>query len=202
MKRLYLHGTTKENAEKILLEGFQDIADKTWVISENFAYVRKLESDDEDDNIIKIENFNISLNNIRLTIENAQITAALSNSKYSEIVLFLLEIDDEDIDADTTEGALSSDYVIPSKDFKKYIKRFFTIDNSYDINNRYIYLMNVKMENLNTQILTEDEEKILLSYQHCQDLEDVFYYLLNEKEYNIDNLIECIQHEVIKKESV
>lgn len=194
MKRYYLHGTSMENARKIMKEGFDEIPNRTWQLSENYGYIRSIEFYDEmnysvdPDTVKNWGNKKIIKENILQCIQSAQITAAIQNSKETSIGLILLEIDDEHeglMEDTSSENALKSDYQISAEDFNKFKVEMFEIKKAYRPDCRFIYLHNLPL--LNVRDMDDEDYELMNIFEDC-DIYDVECKLIFDKCYNIDAL--------------
>lgn len=103
--RMY-HGTSMENAKKILKYGFSDEKDTIWNVSDpEMVYLAEEQNPEECD-----DDFDSYITDSKLTaIEAGQIAAAWFNSKSSDTVVFEFEVPEEVIglfeDDDSCENA-------------------------------------------------------------------------------------------------
>ena len=146
--RMY-HGTSMENAKKILKYGFSDEKDTIWNVSDpEMVYLAEEQNPEECD-----DDFDSYITDSKLTaIEAGQIAAAWFNSKSSDTVVFEFEVPEEVIglfeDDDSCENAYGCCQVnaLELNDLisKGQIKvKMHTLHNSYIPYLRIFYLNNL-----------------------------------------------------------
>ena len=146
--RMY-HGTSMENAKKILKYGFSDEKDTIWNVSDpEMVYLAEEQNPEECD-----DDFDSYITDSKLTaIEAGQIAAAWFNSKSSDTVVFEFEVPEEVIglfeDDDSCENAYGCCLVnaLELNDLisKGQIKvKMHTLHNSYIPYLRIFYLNNL-----------------------------------------------------------
>lgn len=185
MKKWYVHGTSKECADKIRNEGFG--GEKTWLLSNDEVYIREVFLDNEE----------INEENIIYAIENAQITAALHGSLNPSISLIFMLIDEDTVYPDMTYGAIETDKCITydvANNLDKSEFKEIVISNGYDIYNRYFYLQSLNMDNLNLDYLSDSELNILKAYKEGE-FNSSLYDLLMPYGYDTSNYSTFLKNE-------
>lgn len=149
------HGTTKENFKRIMESGF-DPQNQNWNCSNNgYIYFWGYDPDQEHENSLDEESEALHMSN-----GNAQITAAIQNSKETDIVIIEMHLNEEilenDYSCENMNGAFEVDaHDLDIKDIKKvytadynpclrlfYVRGLFNGDNMYfDRSNFNVYEM-------------------------------------------------------------
>lgn len=156
MRRLF-HGTTKENYQSILENGFNgDLAPSmVWNVSDSsvtyFYDSSKEEFDDQEECIYRC-------------ISNAQITASVHKYLGNEIIVMELEVDDELCEDDESCGpAMVDTATVIDNDYLdvSMIKKVYISDDAYSPFLRLYFLSCVNHDYLNKDDITSTELTIV-----------------------------------------